>query len=343
MTISGELTRRQILSRKLRLTLGCFVLGAAPTLVFHYQLQAVNRDHALDPLTHFLVLALFPFISLGAFIFGYVSDTWRVVSYSCDASTFRFRKLRATHDESRKLSEVVKIEEVNTRYYGLVGYEIGFRDGGNAFVSCRLPGALALVEWLRMHRQTASTRAAGLGFVKFTYGRIRVDPTDSFAIDERVRTRYRSELDALANLGFGYQFCFAESYSIFRFVFILPLVVIPFLLIERRPIYVRNWRILSCYPVALSHDRTIWANPCESGANLYTAFTDGTFLVSAMGAVPEMNGPIMTRCGNYIGIESLYAGHVQRVEEFVAAGKVIVRQSSYADYAELWETEAGLL
>jgi hypothetical protein len=343
MTISGELTKRQILSRKLRVTLGCLAFGAGPTLAFHFQLQSLNRHQPLDPLTHFLLIALFPFISLAAFILAYLTDGSCIVSYSCDASTFRFRKFRASREESRRLSEVVKVEEVTMRYRGLIGYDVGFSDGGTAFVSLKLPGSLALVEWLRMHRQPASARAAGLGFVKFTFGRIRILPTDSPAVDERVRTHYQSDLKALAHLGFGYQFCFAESYSVFRFVFLLPLIVIPFLLIERRPIYLRNWRILACYPVALSHDATVWANPCESGAKLYTAFTDGTFLVSAMGAVPEMNGPIMTKCGNYIGIESLYAGHMKQVEEFVDAGRGIARQSSYTEFVDLWEKETALL
>jgi hypothetical protein len=98
-----------------------------------------------------------------------------------------------------------------------------------------------------------------------------------------------------------------------------------------------------CYPLAISRDHTIWANPNESGAKLYTAFTDGTFLVSAMGEIPETSGTIMTKFGGAKSIAELWSSHQRRIQEFESQGKRIDRQSAFAAFVDLWEKETAIL
>jgi DNA-directed RNA polymerase subunit N (RpoN/RPB10) len=353
MTISGEFTKGEILSRRLKVSLGCLVFGAGGFAAGLHILENAARHHyTLDTFTRTLVVGFFPIMGLAAFVLANMSDGWRIVRYTCDDTTFRFWKLRSIRAETRRLFEVSKVEEVRGRDRSwknpernvLVGYEIGFRDGGTAYLGAKLPNAGALADWLRLHRQPAPPSSGGmLGFVKFVYGRMQVVPTDSIKIGTRTRARYAKELAALADLGCEYLCCFGETFSIFRLVFLLPAFVLFMMLLERRPIYLRGARIMVCYPLAISRDHTIWANPNESGAKLYTAFTDGTFLVSAMGEIPETSGTIMTKFGGAKSIAELWSSHQRRIQEFESQGKRIDRQSAFAAFVDLWEKETAIL
>jgi DNA-directed RNA polymerase subunit N (RpoN/RPB10) len=342
MTISGEFTKGEILSRRLKVSLGCLVFGAGGFLFCLHTLESAR--HPLDSLTRMLAMGFFPVIGLAAFVLANMSDGWRIVRYTCDDATFRFWKLRSFTAEPRRLFEVAKIEEVHGRYNELRGYEIGFREGGNAYLSILLPNAKALADWLRLHHRPAPPSPGGmLGFIKLAYGRVQVVPTDSMTIDARTRTRYATELAALADLGCEYLCCFGETFSIFRLVFLLPALVLFMMLLKRRPIYLRGASFMVCYPLAVSRDHTIWANPNDSGAKLYTAFTDGTFLVSAMGEIPECAGTVMTKFGGAKSIAELWSSHQRRIQEFESQGKRIDRQSAFAAFVDLWEKETAIL
>jgi hypothetical protein len=75
------------------------------------------------------------------------------VEFTCDESSFRFRKVGSAQAETRALDEVVKVQEVRGARSGLIGYEVVLRDGQKVFLECRLPNAEAAVDWLGSHRQ----------------------------------------------------------------------------------------------------------------------------------------------------------------------------------------------
>jgi len=115
---------------------------------------------------------------------------------------------------------------------------------------------------------------------------------------------------------------------------------------EGKPMRIHEGKkVMACYPPLLvSRDKTTYANPCEVGVKLFTAFTDGTFLVSAMlGPGVEADGTTMTRhCGG-ANIGEVWTRHQLRIRTSESAGKRVDRQISFRNFAELSERETALL
>lgn len=156
MTISGELPKRQILSRRLRAGVACVVFSGGGLWLFLHMLQSALIHHFTpDKGTQVAAVAFFP--TMGAIAFGLMtwSDGWRIVEFTCDESSFRFRKLRSALAETRALSEISKVQEVRGRYHDLRGYSVVFRDGTEAFLDLCLPNATVLAAWLNSIRQPA--------------------------------------------------------------------------------------------------------------------------------------------------------------------------------------------
>ena len=152
MTISGELTRWQAASRRPAAGFVCLAWCGGGVWAFH---TAVSQHVApLDPALIALI-AFFPIFGLVIFWAATRRDGWRAVEFTCDDSSFQFRKVRSAQAETRALAEVVKIREASGRA-GLIGYEIVFRDGQKVFLERRLPNAQAAADWLRSHCQAYS-------------------------------------------------------------------------------------------------------------------------------------------------------------------------------------------
>ncbi len=90
--------------------------------------------------------------------------------------------------------------------------------------------------------------------------------------------------------------------------------------------------MMTCYPLLVSRDKTTYANPCEVGVKLLTAFTDGAFLVSAMGPGVEADGPGLTKHVGAANIGELWASHQVRIQAFESAGKRVHRGISFQTY-----------
>ncbi|MGO9260732.1 MAG: hypothetical protein ACLQU1_31160 [Bryobacteraceae bacterium] len=150
MAISGELTRWQAASRRPAAGLVCLAWCGGGIWLFH---TVVTRHLApLDPVLIGMI-AFFPVAGVLTFWAMTRRDGWRAVEFTCDESSFRFRKVRSVQAETRLLSEVVKVQEARGRS-GLIGYEVVFRDGQRVFLERRLPNAEAAADWLRSHRET---------------------------------------------------------------------------------------------------------------------------------------------------------------------------------------------
>ena len=149
MTISGELTRWQAASRKPAAGLVCLVWCGAGLWFF---LTVVTRQLVpLDPML-MVLLALFPVVGVATFWAMTRRDGWRAVEFTCDESSFRFRKVGRAQAETRDLSEVTRVQEARGRS-GLIGYEVLSRDGQKVFLERRLPNVKAAPDWLSSHLQ----------------------------------------------------------------------------------------------------------------------------------------------------------------------------------------------
>ncbi|HTX37165.1 MAG TPA: hypothetical protein VME43_19180 [Bryobacteraceae bacterium] len=146
--------------RRLRTALAWLMFGALGFLFFFH---AVARARfSPDLLAQIAALASFPLIGAIGFALTIRSDGWRIVEFTCDERSLRFRKTRGAR-ETRDFSEITKVEEVPRRGGGRFGYAVGFRDGTEAFLPGLLPNADILADRLRRHGQPATPAPCGLG------------------------------------------------------------------------------------------------------------------------------------------------------------------------------------
>jgi len=144
MTISGEITERHLAMRRLAAWLLCLV-WCAPA-IFLGLTVLIRHLGPLDPMI-IGALAIFPIAGVANFWAITRWDIRKVVEFTCDESSFRFRISRSEPGETRALSEVAAVRESGGRGQP-TGYYVIFRDGRKVFLGRSLPNAKAAAEWL---------------------------------------------------------------------------------------------------------------------------------------------------------------------------------------------------
>jgi hypothetical protein len=147
MTISGELARWKLRARTLTLAVTCLGIGGGGFWFFLHLVERSRDRLALDQFTQTALIAFFPLMGAIGFGVSMWADGWRIVKFTCDEHSFRFRKFRAD-PETRDLSEIAGIQEVYGRGHDLRGYRVAFRDGAEVFLEIGLPNATALADRL---------------------------------------------------------------------------------------------------------------------------------------------------------------------------------------------------
>jgi len=155
MRIAGAYTGRQLLRLKLRVGLPCLLVGALGLWGSQHLLQNRRVRFQLDRLTKMELSAFLPFLAVFTYGWSLWSDGWRVLEFTCDERSFRFRKLRGGL-ESRSLGEIARVhrEYLRTTYIaGCPGYTVRFQDGEEVLLGLNLPNADALAGWLEARIQ----------------------------------------------------------------------------------------------------------------------------------------------------------------------------------------------
>jgi hypothetical protein len=178
-------------------------------------------------------------------------------------------------------------------------------------------------------------------FVHSVFGTIQHVRIDSPELDRRVRARYQAEINELNSLGFDYLCSDGETFSLFRLLLVLPAVVLIGMWSERMPVALRGASILVGYPVLVSKIRSTITNPDGRRMKFFTAFTDGTLLVSGTYADPTSRGPGIVRNFQPGTISEAWARHQARVEALVEEGKLVDRQGDHQAYVTMAERDTA--
>ena len=162
-------------------------------------------------------------------------------------------------------------------------------------------------------------------------------------IEQRIRARYQSEIGQFTNLGFDYLFSDGESLSLFRLVLILPAITMIHMRCKGEVMTLHNGtKLLLGYPVLISKNKSAFGYASGLGAKFYSAFQDGTLLVSnayADGDIPA--GPMIVKYARKASISETWAAHQERIAALEAAGKSVDRQTSFQFYTEISEKETA--
>lgn len=183
---------------------------------------------------------------------------------------------------------------------------------------------------------TISPRAA-LWFVHLIIGTIAHFRIFSPEIERRIQTRYQTEISQLTDLGFNYAFSDGEYFSLFRLILILPALTLIHMKSNGEVIFLQDGiKLVMGHPVLISNRPMAFSEASGLGVKFYTAFLDGTLLVSKAYADADMPaGPMIRKYADKASISEVWDKHQERIEELVVKGKQIDRQTNFEFYAEI--------
>ncbi len=187
---------------------------------------------------------------------------------------------------------------------------------------------------------TASDHRAFLTFHSLVFGRIEYAQIVSPLLDQKVRARYKAEISELTRLGFGYCCSYAEAFLAFRLLLLFPAIVALLMLLKREVIRLGGGaRFQTCHPLLTEGDHGAYAEAHSFGIQFYTAFTDGTFLVSGGHASQDCEGPVMTKRWRWASVAEIWADHRSAIEVFEAAGRRVDRRGDFETFADMSRRE----
>lgn len=169
---------------------------------------------------------------------------------------------------------------------------------------------------------------------------ITCEPVYDQAVIQRIAGRYRTEIDALENVGFLKLYLvreLLEPYSVFRYPFILAAA-----LAFREPIYIEKpYRLATYTPLLVCLETACIAMLMGKGVKYYTHFTDGTVLVSNNFETQQFRLPDVGyyKYGDRVPFETAHRLHQDRVREMIRSGKDLDHHLEYDDYVAMSQKE----
>lgn len=112
-----------------------------------------------------------------------------------------------------------------------------------------------------------------------TFGDVGYVQISSLRLEERIRSRYKSEIDQLLSLGFIYRFSVGQTFPILNLILIVPAIVLLMMLWRREVITFRGGtEFLVASPIYSKGEITAFAQPMGLGIVFKTAFQYGAGL-----------------------------------------------------------------
>jgi hypothetical protein len=181
-----------------------------------------------------------------------------------------------------------------------------------------------------------------LRFVHWVMGSIGHVWIRSGKLEEKIRSRYAADLAQLAEIGFDYLYSEGETFSILRFPLLLPALTVFGMWRAGEVLTLhRGTKIMLATPVLASKDRSTFANPTKLGVKFYTAFRDGSLLVSK-NYVDETTPPpgVMKNCRKGT-IGETWIAHQWRLRKLVEEGRSTLDDARFAAYVKISDQETA--
>ena len=173
-------------------------------------------------------------------------------------------------------------------------------------------------------------------FIATLLGSIKYVQVWSPDLEERLRLRYRSQIEQLNAQGFHREFSLGETFFLPSIVFVFPAIMLILMLLKREVLAMQpGMRIALCYPVFLSADRSTFAFPFGLGVKFYTAFQDGGLLVSETfeGCPADQSAVVVNQKSG--SIAQTWSDHQNQMHALEQEGKVVDRQSSFEFFTQI--------
>jgi hypothetical protein len=159
----------------------------------------------------------------------------------------------------------------------------------------------------------------------------------SSTLERRLQSRYRTEFNQLAQVGFKPLFIFGESTSLYRLVLIYPIVLYTIMLLNREIATVKGSRLVFGYAVLNSNDGKTYVYLMQLGLKFYTRFKDGTILLTkSFGGTTKYGSNVILQRLCDASIHDVWMEHNTRVQQLEADGKQVEDEISFATFYRIW-------
>jgi hypothetical protein len=159
-------------------------------------------------------------------------------------------------------------------------------------------------------------------------------------VHQRVRARFRRDIDSLSSLGFRELALYGEQFGLFSTILSVPISLL--MVLKREVMRVdRGLRVNASFILMCNDDPTTVALPLALGVKLYTGFTDGTVLLSTnfpSGAVSNQAVSVV-KPSSKVATADAWVTHQRHARELEAQGKRIHRSVGFDYYVELSRQE----
>jgi len=371
-TQSGLRTKLTIVLRVMRV----FIWGIAISSYFGSMLLAIRMPNSHWRIAPMLILALVMILSLlrkdDTKVSVVTGCLWPAWVGGCVAGLFFMR----THDwvpvaagalfaiffwlHSKSTNRPYLFLSVGSLLAGLLSLQFPWPNEQRCLLTlvgvgltATLQGAGIIVRYLQGQRLAefsepvaSSSKSSDKGIQRFFQGLFgTIEPVQIYSpeFERRIRARYQSESDQLANLGFDHLFFFGEAFPLIRLLLLIPALIVFQMWLKRVPMTVyEGTKNLSGNPVFASKDKTAYAHPNSLGVTFHTAFQDGTILTTKNYGDPTDYGPtVEAQCMKGASISDLWTAHQRLTRELETAGKHVDRQISFQAYAEISRKETA--
>ena len=181
-----------------------------------------------------------------------------------------------------------------------------------------------------------------LRVINLIFGMLEFVQVVSPSVDLRLRTRYQAETAGIASLGLDHLCSYGETFSAFRLLLVVPAIVVLSMWRNREVVRLyEGTKIQACYPLLMARDKTTYAEANGDGVKFYTAFTDGTFLVSGTYVVGGLEKPTMTRHCRVASIRETWTEHRWTIEAFEAGGRRVNRRTDFQTFVDMSRQETA--
>ena len=174
-----------------------------------------------------------------------------------------------------------------------------------------------------------------------TFGEIGYVRILSSRLEEKIRSRYKSEIEEPSALGFSYKFSVGQIFPIVNLILILPAIVLLLMWWKGEVNTLdRGKRFLVGHIIYASQDKTTFAHPNGLGILFHTVFEYGATVKSAnYGSNHESNDAPGIKSERYAhrgaSIGDTWTAHQKLILAKVVNGAEVDRDMSFKGYAAI--------
>ncbi len=169
------------------------------------------------------------------------------------------------------------------------------------------------------------------------FGQIEYVDEVSPKVEERIRSRYRAQIDELTSLDFHLFFFQGQTFPILRLVTIFPAIVIALMFLNREVVtFDRSGRFLIGHAILASADQTTYVQIIRLGVLFATLFENGQVLISCNYGHDDLNRRNLAR-RTYPGqsIRDTWVKHQDSIKSLESQGGRADREPTFEKFVNM--------